>query len=236
VIPAGSEPDLSPRHLFYGLPLWAAAIGVAAARVGRVVVVAAVLFALVSPASSLRDPRELGLLPEESAVTVRAGPRDLLIPYATPFLAQLGSVREALALPQGPSDQIVRTLERAAEPIGAVHIALPREEWTVETLRGPFAKDEALQAAAQTVATAPHPPDLDWWYELVARGLNDAVSRYTAAPWQVNESGWTSPSAIRAARPNRGGCASRASSPASSTDAGRRRTRSACPSASSVAS
>ena len=190
LIPAGSEPDLSPRHLFYGLPLWAAAIGVAAARVGHVVVVAAVLFAVVSPASGLRDPRELGLLPEEAAASLRAGPNDLLVPYATPFLASLDSVRQSLALPQGPGEEIVATLEHADEPIGAVHIALPREEWTVETLRGPFGKDEALRAAARRVATAPHPQDLDWWYELVGRGLNDAVSRYTAAPWQVNESSW----------------------------------------------
>ena len=188
LIPAGSEPDLSPRHLFYGLPLWAAAIGAAAARGGFVVAAAAVLLALVAPASELRDPRELGLLPEESAAEVRAGPSDLLVPYATPFLANLGSVREALALPQGPGEEIAEALEQADEPIGAVHIALPGEEWTVETLRGPFTWDEALRAAAQTVATAPHPPDLDWWYELVGRGLNDAVSRYTAAPWQVNES------------------------------------------------
>jgi hypothetical protein len=190
LIPAGSEPDLSPRHLFYGLPLWAAAIGVAAAHVGRVVVVAAVLLALVSPASDLRDPRELGLLPEEGTASVRAGPDDLLVPYATPFLADVGSVREALALPQGPGDQILKALEHADEPIRAVHVAVPRRDWQVVTIRGPLDKQRALAAAADAIASAEHPAALDWWYELVERGLRDAQRSYTAAPWQVNESSW----------------------------------------------
>ena len=236
LIPAGSQPDLSPRHLFYGLPLWAAAIGVATARGGFVAAAVAVALAMVAPASALRDPRELALLPTETPSRLEAGPGDLLVPYATPFLANLGSVQEALTLPQGPGEEIVATLEHADEPITAVHIALPRNEWTVETLRGPFGKDDALRAAAQTVATTTHPRELDWWYELVGRALNDAVSRYTAAPWQVNESGLKSPSATRAARLSRGGCESRVSSPASSTGAGTRRMRSACPSATSVES
>jgi hypothetical protein len=240
VIPAGSQPDLSPRHLFFGLPLWAAAIGVGATSVPAQLRPAAaavvVLLALLAPPSALRDPRELGLLPTETAELIRAGEEDLLVPYATPFLAELEGVHGALALPQGPGKEIVETLKHAEEPIGAVHVALPREEWAVETVRGPFTRDEAVLAAAQTVATAPHPPALDWWYELVARGLRDAVSRYTAAPWQENESGWKSPSASRVARRNRGGCAGRGSSPASSTGAGRRPMRSACPSASFGAS
>ena len=179
LVPAGSEPDLSPRHLFYGLPLWAAAIGVGVVWLRRwiperawlVVVAGVIVLAVASPASGLKDPRELGLLPTETPATVQADAGDLLFPYATPFLAELGSVREALALPQGPGDQILRTLEHADEPIRAVHVALPREEWEVVTLRGPFDKERALQAAAETIATARHPPELDWWYELVERGL-----------------------------------------------------------------
>jgi hypothetical protein len=183
LIPAGSEPDLSPRHLFYGLPLWAAAIGVGVVWLRRwipdrawlVVVAGVIVLAAASSASGLRDPRELGLLPRETPATVRADAGDLLFPYATPFLAELGSVREALALPQGPGEQILRTLEHAGEPIRAVHIALPREEWDVVTLRGPFEKERALQAAAETIAAAQHPPELDWWYELVERGLRAAT-------------------------------------------------------------
>ncbi|HEV2902888.1 MAG TPA: glycosyltransferase family 39 protein [Gaiellaceae bacterium] len=182
LIPAGSEPDLSPRHLFYGLPLWAAAIGVGVASLCRwipdrawpVVVVAVIALAVVAPASALKDPRELGLLPTETP-TVQAGAGDLLFPYATPFLAGLGDVREALALPQGPGDQILRTLEHADEPIRAVHVAMPRDEWEVVTLRGPFDEESALLAAADAIATAQRPPELDWWYVLVERGLRAAT-------------------------------------------------------------
>jgi hypothetical protein len=198
VVPTGSDPDLSPRHLFYGLPLWAAAIGVGVAslrrwlpeRVWFVVVAAVIAGVVVAPTSALHDPRELGLLPTATPGDVRAGAGDLLFPYATPFLAELGSVREALAIPQGPGDQILRALEHANEPIGAVRVAVPRREWEVVTIRGPLDKQRALAAAADAIANAAHPPALDWWYELVERGLRDALSSYTAAPWQVNESSW----------------------------------------------
>jgi hypothetical protein len=198
VVPTGSEPDLSPRHLFYGLPLWAAAIGVAVAslrrwtpeRVWFAVVAAVIVGAVVAPTSALRDPRELGLLPTATPGEVRANTGDLLLPYATPYLAELSSVREALALPQGPGDQILRALEHADEPIRAVRVALPRREWEVVTIRGPLDKQRALAAAADAIANAAHPPALDWWYELVERDLRDALSRYTAAPWPVNESSW----------------------------------------------
>jgi hypothetical protein len=198
VIPTSSDPDLSPRHLFYGLPLWAAAIGIAVAslrrwlpeRVWFVVVAAVIAGAVVAPASALRDPRELGLLPTKTPDGVKAGAGELLFPYATPFLAELGNVREALALPQGPGDQILRALEHTDEPIRAVRVAVPRREWEVVTIRGPLDKQRALAAAADAIAKAAHPPALDWWYELVERGLRDALSSYTAAPWQVNESSW----------------------------------------------
>jgi mannosyltransferase len=183
VVPAGSEPDLSPRHLFYGLPLWAAAIGVSVAWLRRwmpdrawfVVVAAVIGLAVVAPASALRDPRELGLLPTATPDEIRAGAGELLFPYATPFLAELGNVREALALPQGPGDQILRALEHADEPVRAVHVAVPQEEWEVVTIPGPFDKEGALLAAADAIAESQHPPELDWWYALIERGLRAAT-------------------------------------------------------------
>jgi Dolichyl-phosphate-mannose-protein mannosyltransferase len=215
VLPAGSEPDLSPRHLFFGLPLWAAAIGVAVAwfrhwvpyKAWLVVVLAMCVQAAYAPASALRDPRELGLLPTDTGAPVRAGPSDVLLPYATPFLASLADVRDAAPLPQGPGDLIDAALEHADEPIGAVHLAMPGERWTVRTLDGPFDEAEALSAAVQAYGESTHPPELDWWYTLVTRGLCDALRRYTAAPWQVNESSSRSPSASRVAPRILAGCA-----------------------------
>jgi hypothetical protein len=181
---ADSAPDLSPRHLFYGLPLWAAAIGVGAEWLGRrlprrtgpILVLVLVVLAFVAPASALRDPRELGLTPSEVETSVSAGPDDVLFPYSIAFLDELGGVRDALALPQGPGSAILDALEHAGEPIGAVHVAVPRDEWTVVTLEGPFDESGALFAAVETIATSDHPPELDWWYELVERGLCEALA------------------------------------------------------------
>lgn len=184
-IPAGSQPDLSPRHLFYGLPLWAAAIGVGAVALRRRLpdrawapaAAAVLVLAVVAPASALRDPRELGLLPTRTPGELRAGRNELLIPYAIPFLDELGGVRKSLALPQGPGDEIRATLEHADEPIGAVLVALPGERgWTVVRREGPFDGSGAVLAAAETIAGSEHPDDLDWWYDLVGRGLCDALA------------------------------------------------------------
>jgi hypothetical protein len=184
LIPAGSEPDLSPRHLFYGLPLWATAIGVGVAwlrswvpyRAWLVVVAAIGVQAVFAPPSSLRDPRELGWLPAATRASPRAESGDLLFPYAVPFLANLGEVQDARALPQGPGEEILEALEHADEPIGAVHVAMPGEQrWTVVTLQGPFDKAGAIFAAAEAYGTSTHPRELDWWFALVTRGLCDAV-------------------------------------------------------------
>ena len=133
LIPAGSEPDLSPRHLFYGLPLWAAAIGVGVAwlvrwipvRAWPVVVAAVILLAFVAPASALKDPRGLGLLPTETPTAVQAGTGDLLFPYATPFLAELGDVRDAPGAATGPrgSDPEDARTRRGADPSGSFRVS-----------------------------------------------------------------------------------------------------------------
>jgi hypothetical protein len=205
---AGSEPDLSPRHLFYGLPLWAAAIGVAAVTLSKRAPPVAILVALaaaVSPASSLEDPRELGLLPTATPDLAVAERGDLLVPYAIPFLADLGRVREGLAIPQGPGDEIRATLEHAEEPIGTVFLARPVPgEWRLEELRGPFDRREALASALDAYASRRASSEYDWWYALVTRGLRDALRSYTAAPWQVSESDSRSPSARGEVPPMRG--------------------------------
>lgn len=181
---AGTAPDLSPRHLFYGLPLWAAAIGVGVSFLVRRlpaliagVAIAAIAFAAVAaPASDLRDPRELGLLPTRIDASVRAGPNDLLFPYSTAFLAGLGKVRAGVALPQGPGDLILDALDHAEEPISAVYVAMPsKQRWTVVRLEGPYDKARALFAAAEAYGISSHESELDWWFALVTRGLCDAV-------------------------------------------------------------
>jgi len=182
---AGSAPDLSPRHLFYGLPLWAAAIGVGAVRLGaalprragQALIAATVALALAAPASALRDPRELGLLPAATDANLHAGRTDVLFPYSVPFLAELADIRAGTPLPQGPGRLIIDALEHARKPIGRVLVAVPGERWTVTTLEGPFDESGALLAAVETIAHATHPPELDWWFDLAERGLCDALAK-----------------------------------------------------------
>jgi hypothetical protein len=181
-----SAPDLSPRHLFYGLPFWAAAIGVGAARLVRplgpalaaVALAAVALAALAAPESSLRDPREFGfgsISPDGAGESISAGSNDLLLPYSAVFLAALPDVRNAIALPHAPGEEILRALEHAEEPIGAVYVAIPTEPWTVRKLEGPFDKPGALAAAAQNLARAGHPPTLDRWFAWIEPGLCEAL-------------------------------------------------------------
>lgn len=212
-----TAPDLSPRHLFYGLPLWAAAIGVGATamlrRVPAVVLIA--LIAVASPTSALRDPRDLALAsaPADRAPSVHARENDLLLPYAAVFLAGLPEVRDALGIPHGPSDEILRALEYADEPIGAVYLAVPTEPWTVRRLKGPFDKAGALSAALAAADEYRDTPGFPGWRDWIEPGLCDAlrtlVPSYTGAPWQANESSSRSSSANRAARPTRGVCGAR---------------------------
>jgi hypothetical protein len=174
-----STPDLSPRHLFYGLPLWAAAIGVGMTKFMRqkIAVALVVVIAITSPASSLRDPREIDFAtaaPGESP-PVRADANDLLLPYSAVFLASLPDVRRALALPHAPGEEIFDALAHAEEPIGAVHIAVPTPGWTVLSADGPFSKSEALAAAARRLRGFEKKQGLEEWLAWIEPGLCEAL-------------------------------------------------------------
>ncbi|HEV3478387.1 MAG TPA: hypothetical protein VG144_02945 [Gaiellaceae bacterium] len=172
-----ASPDLSPRHLFYGLPLWAAAIGVAASRLPLAAWALVAAIALASPASALRDPRDIGFAtasPDEGR-SIQADENDVLLPYATVFLAALPDVRRALALPHAPGDEIVAALEHADEPVGSVYIAVPTEPWSVLVAEGPFSKGEALSVAARRLAEHPHTPSLETWFDWIEPGICEAL-------------------------------------------------------------
>jgi hypothetical protein len=175
-----TAPDLSPRHLFFGLPLWAAAIGIGASTLARRWPLALALIALiafVSPASALRDPREFGFgsASRDEAPVIHARENDLLLPYSAVFLAALPDVRRALALPHGPGDEILRALEHADEPVGAAYLAVPTEPSTVRHLDGPFDKAGALGAAAKTVHEYEGTPELRNWLAWIEPGLCEAL-------------------------------------------------------------
>jgi hypothetical protein len=185
VLRAGSAPDLSPRHLFYGLPLWAAAIGLGTVRLGaslplragQALTAAVVALAIAAPASALRDPRELGLLPTDTEANLDAGPHDVLFPYSVPYLDALEDIRAGVPLPQGPGDLILAAVEHADQPIERVLVALPGARWSVTAREGPFDESGALFAAAEVLATTAHDPEFDWWFDLAEQGLCEALAK-----------------------------------------------------------
>jgi hypothetical protein len=144
---AGS-PGLSPRHLAFALPVWAALIGVGAVRLAprRAWIVVAVVGLVAAAASpgGIVDPRDrvsnaiLGGGPGavapgapdsagEAAVWVRAHARrgDVLFPYSPAFLAALPQASRATALPYGQSRLLLRTLRRVRWPVTGVVVAVP---------------------------------------------------------------------------------------------------------------
>jgi hypothetical protein len=154
----GSVMGLSPRHLVFALPLWAAAIGTAVTRLtrglhralalGAVALVAAV--AVLSPPGGVRDPREwpnvvLGGGPgatatgsrerlAEPAAWLRATVEedDLLFPFSSVFLAGLPAAGEAVSLPYSQTTLLERAVARLDEPPGAVVLAVPVGEAAVD--------------------------------------------------------------------------------------------------------
>jgi Dolichyl-phosphate-mannose-protein mannosyltransferase len=160
----GSVMGLSPRHLVFALPLWAAAIGTAVARLTRGLhpavavgaVVAVALVAVLSPPGGVRDPRAwpnpvLGGGPDETATgsRERLGPPaawlrgtveadELLFPFSSVFLAGLPATGEAVSLPYSQTTLLESAVDRLEEPMGAVTVAVPvgRAEVDRERLAG----------------------------------------------------------------------------------------------------
>jgi len=151
VLRTESVMGLSPRHLIFALPLWAAAIGAAVAwlthrlrpAVAVCCVAAVAVLAVLSPAGGVRDPRDwpnvvLGGGPTATATgsSERLGSPsawlretvsqdDLLFPFSPVFLAGLPATAEATALPYSQTTLLERAVERVEEPAGAVFVAVP---------------------------------------------------------------------------------------------------------------
>jgi hypothetical protein len=145
----GDAPDLSPRHLAFALPLWAALAGaggawLAARRRGLAPVVAAGVVALVLLApQATRDPRSLTFAaplggPARTAAPVawlraRVGSGDVLFPYSSVFLAALPETGAALALPRAEPGPVADTLRRVALPVRRIFVSVPLGPSRVDT-------------------------------------------------------------------------------------------------------
>jgi hypothetical protein len=148
LVRSAGSPGLSPRHLAYALPVWAALIGVGITRLSSrhvwpAVAVAGIAAAVASP-GGIVDPRAatsnaiLGGGPGEVApgsptsvagaaswARAKVQPGDVLFPYSPAFLAALPEAGKALSLPYGQAPLLRRTLRRAEWPVPGVVIAVP---------------------------------------------------------------------------------------------------------------
>lgn len=164
---------LAARHLLFALPLWAALIGVGAARAARDLVLpaqlafVAVLAALAAVAASDRaDPRSLpegrprNLAQPAEWLREQVRPGDVLFPYSPVFLAALPASRRALTLPRERAT-LEAGLDHVDFPVRTVFVAVPRRgadvsasagveafrAWILARSDGPFANRDAVIAA-----------------------------------------------------------------------------------------
>jgi hypothetical protein len=149
LVHTGRAPDLSPRHLIFALPFWAAFIGVAVARIpfSAVAVAVVAVLAVISP-QGIHDPRSItytaALGSEEALADVAATlpsairPGDVLYPYASVFLAALPQAGEATALPRAQTSTLLDTLARLDYPVDALFVAVPTGPTQVRREEIPF--------------------------------------------------------------------------------------------------
>jgi mannosyltransferase len=146
-----SAPGLSPRHLAYLVPLFAALVGVGVARLaeGRSVPAAALALAgagvllALAPVGGIRDPRDwpndvlgggapeaaLGgadeLTPAEEWLEANVDPGAVLFPYSVVYLAALPETRDGDALPYAQRETLLRSLGRIDPPVPELFVSVP---------------------------------------------------------------------------------------------------------------
>jgi hypothetical protein len=135
-VQTGRAPDLSPRHLVFALPFWAAFIGAAVARAPyRPLAVAVIALLAAFSSQGINDPRSItytAQLGSEAALAAPARylraevqPGDVLYPYSSVFLAALPEAGEAHVLPRGQSQSLLAALDRVDYPAGDAYVAVP---------------------------------------------------------------------------------------------------------------
>jgi hypothetical protein len=142
LVRTGRAPDLSPRHLIFGLPFWAAFVGVgvtwAAANFGsrwRPVAVAAIAVIAALAPQGIVDPRSItytARLGTEDALSaaaewlrVRVDPGDVLYPYSSVYLAALPQTGKAVGLPRGQARSLLDAARRVDYPAHHLFVAVP---------------------------------------------------------------------------------------------------------------
>jgi hypothetical protein len=136
LVRTGRAPDLSPRHLIFALPFFAAFVGVAVARLpARPVALVGLAVVAALSTQGVHDPRSItytAALGSEDAVAAPAawlraevGPDDVLYPYSSVFLAALPQAGEARGLPRAQVQSLLAALRRVDYPAGDLFVAVP---------------------------------------------------------------------------------------------------------------
>ena len=181
LVRTGRAPDLSPRHLIFALPFFAAFVGVAVARLpGRPVPVIGLAVVAALSTQGIHDPRAItytAALGSESAVAAPAAwlqenvaPNDVLYPYSSVFLAALPDAGEAHGLPRAQVQSLLAALDRVDYPAGDLYVAVPIGttkarsvsgghgfgSWLIVRVDGPFADRAAVLRAAERSLALTH--------------------------------------------------------------------------------
>jgi hypothetical protein len=136
LVRTGRAPDLSPRHLIFALPFFAAFVGVAVARIpGRPLPLVGLAVVAALSTQGINDPRSItytAALGGERAVAEpsdwlqqNVGPNDILYPYSSVFLAGLPETGEARGLPRAQVQSLLAALDRVDYPSGDLYVAVP---------------------------------------------------------------------------------------------------------------
>jgi hypothetical protein len=172
LVRTGRAPDLSPRHLIFALPFFAAFVGVAVARIpGRPLPLVGLAVVAALSTQGINDPRAItytAALGGERAVAEpsvwlreNVGPSDILYPYSSVFLAGLPETGEARGLPRAQVQSLLAALDRVDYPSGDVYVAVPVGttgvapvedgedfgSWLLIRIEGPFTDEEGVLRA-----------------------------------------------------------------------------------------
>jgi hypothetical protein len=136
LVRTGRAPDLSPRHLIFALPFFAAFVGVAVARIpGRPLPLVGLAVVAALSAQGINDPRSITYTAALGGQRTLAAPatwlqgevedNDVLYPYSSVYLAALPQTGEARGLPRAQAQSLLAALDRVDYPAGDVFVAVP---------------------------------------------------------------------------------------------------------------
>jgi hypothetical protein len=179
LVRTGRAPDLSPRHLIFALPFFAAFVGAAVARLpARPLALAGLAVVAALSTQGINDPRAItytaalgspdALRAPADWLRANVGENDVLYPYSSVYLAALPQAGEARGLPRAQVQSLLAALDRIDYPSGDLYVAIPAGttavdpapgahdfgRWVLVRKAGPFADRAAVLRAADDALAA----------------------------------------------------------------------------------